>query len=405
MESRPNPASRLGPRCKDAARPPYDLATLTAVVANQAPSILFAGGGSGGHISPGLAIDERVRELNPEARTIFLCSNRAIDAAMLGEAGVRFIALPAAPPPSPIRYPLRFAKFVRAFSQSKRLAMKVMRDEAVTHVVALGGFAAAPVVKAAKALGVPTLLVNLDAPPGRANRWMAKDCTKVVSAIEVPMLPDFASEVVGLPIRTRAIAPAGADARECRSRLELDPNLPVLLITGASQGATSVNELMIELARSRSPMFEGWQILHLAGGGGGPAADQPLREAYANAGIRATVLPFVHEMGLAWGAAELAISRAGANSVAEVWRNAVPTLFLPYPYHADMHQQHNARPLVDWGGAAMATDHIDAGINAAKIGPVIESLMRDAAKRHAMRDALRARPMPDAAMTIAKSVL
>jgi UDP-N-acetylglucosamine--N-acetylmuramyl-(pentapeptide) pyrophosphoryl-undecaprenol N-acetylglucosamine transferase len=130
-----------------------------------------------------------------------------------------------------------------------------------------------------------------------------------------------------------------------------------------------------------------------------------LRNAYAKAGIRATVLPFVHEMGLAWGAAELAISRAGANSVAEVHANAVPTVFLPYPYHADMHQRHNAQPLVDMHGAMMETDHIEAKANAATIGPVIESLMRDESRRARMRAALKAKPLPDAATTIAKMAL
>lgn len=362
-------------------------------------SILFAGGGSGGHLSPGLAINERLREIAPESKSIFLCSNRAIDSAMLSEAGVRFTPLPATPPSA---RPLAALRFLHAFHGSQRQAKRIMRDEGVTHVIALGGFVAAPVAKAAKSVGVPVLLVNLDAPPGKANRWMAKHCTRVVSAIDVPMLPGFASQIVGLPIRRRAIAPAVQ--RECRLRLDLDPNLPLLLITGASQGATSINALMIELARSRPGFFSHWQVLHLAGHG----ADQPLREAYAQANIRAKVEPFVHEMGLAWGAADLCISRAGANSVAEIAANAVPTLFLPYPYHADMHQRHNAQPLVDLpggGGAAMATDLIDVSENMRTIAPVLERLMRDGQERDRMRAALQSKPAPDAAMTIAKMVV
>lgn len=362
------------------------------------PSIFFAGGGSGGHLSPGLAIDERLREIAPRAESIFLCSNRAIDATMLGEAGVQFIPLPAMPP-SP--RPLGFLKFLRAFRASKRQAMRIMRENRTTHVVALGGFVAAPVVKAARSMGVPVLLVNLDAPPGKANRWMAKRSTRVVSAIELPMLPGFASEVVGMPIRRRALAPA--PPAECRLRLGLASEVPVLLVTGASQGATSVNELMIELAANQADLFDGWQILHLAGGGGG--ADEPLRVVYAAANLNATVLPFLHEMGLAWGAADLAISRAGANSVAEVAANAVPTLFLPYPYHHDMHQRHNAQPLVDAGAARMEVDRIDAKINAAALAPIIQSLMRDEAIRDRMRATLRAQRLPDAAMTVARMVV
>jgi UDP-N-acetylglucosamine--N-acetylmuramyl-(pentapeptide) pyrophosphoryl-undecaprenol N-acetylglucosamine transferase len=367
-------------------------------------SITFAGGGSGGHLSPGLAIDERLREIADaaDARSIFLCSNRAIDATMLGEAGVKFVALPATPPSVRPKAALRF---LRTFRASVRQAREIMLREKVTQVVALGGFVAAPVVKAAKSLGIPVLLVNLDAPPGKANRWMAKRCDEVISAIDLPMLPGFASQVVGMPIRRRALAPAPPE--ECRLRLSLDPHAPVLLITGASQGATSINALMLQLAHTQPALFQGWQILHL----GGHGADDPIRAAYRQAGIQAQVLPFLNDIGLAWGAADLAISRAGANSVAEIAHNAVPAIFLPYPYHKDTHQRHNAQPLIDLpggggvGGAVMEIDRIDAAANARHIAPILGALLRDSDRRQRMRDALRQNPWPDAAMTIARMLI
>jgi UDP-N-acetylglucosamine--N-acetylmuramyl-(pentapeptide) pyrophosphoryl-undecaprenol N-acetylglucosamine transferase len=248
-------------------------------------------------------------------------------------------------------------------------------------------------------LSVPILLVNLDAPPGKANRWMAKRCTQIVSAIDLPTLPGFASQVVGMPIRRRALAPASQ--ADCRARLNLLPNLPMLLVTGASQGATSINTMMAELARTAPRMFDGWQILHLTGHG----ADVDVRNAYEQSNIRATVQPFLHDMGLAWGAADLAISRAGANSVTEIAHNAVPAIFLPYPYHKDMHQRHNAQPLIELHGAVMEDDRVDAATNARHIGPLIESLIHDAARRTHMRDALRAHAWPDAALTIARMLV
>lgn len=360
-----------------------------------APTILFAGGGSGGHISPGLAIAERVRELAPGALALFACSQRAIDREMLDDAGEAWIALPASPPS--VR-PAAVVRFVLNFRASVKMVKRLLAERQITHVVALGGFVAAPAVAAARGR-VPVTLVNLDAPPGKANRWMAKKCDRVLTAIELPMMPRFAQRVVGLPIRRRALAQA--DAHECRARLGLDPASPVLLVTGASQGATSINDLMVELARSHGELFSGWQVLHLAGRG----ADEPLRRAYEQAGIAALVMPFLHEMGLAWGAADVAISRAGANSVAEAEANAVPTVFLPYPHHRDMHQKHNAQPLVDRGGAVMVIDQIAADANARAMMPVLTRLLGDAETRAAMRRSLAREGRIDAAEAIAREIL
>ena len=355
--------------------------------------VLFAGGGSGGHISPGLAIAERLREVDPEAHPLFVCSNRAIDATMLRDAGEEFVPVTATPPSS---RPLAAARFVWNFRHSKGVIRKLIRARNVQRVVTLGGFVAAPAVSAANACNIPVLLVNLDTPPGQANQWMARRSEEVISAIELPSFPGFASRVVGMPIRKGTIAPF--ESRECRARLGLDPKLQTLLITGASQGSTSINSFVLSLAGASPELFQGWQVLHLAGHG----ADQQVREAYRRVGVNAVVEPFLNQMGLAWGSADLAISRAGASSVAEVAQNAVPTLFLPYPHHKDMHQRHNAQPLVDLGGAVMEVDRIETAANLEHLGPVVANLMNNASVRNAMQAALRAHNFPDAARTIAQ---
>jgi len=314
---------------------------------------------------------------------------------MLRQAGAFFIPVPARP--WSVR-PAGFWSFATRYIQTKQIVREIIDSERVTHVVAMGGFVAAPAVAAAPRR-VPTLLVNLDAPPGKANRMMARKCTKVISAIELPMKPKFAQRVVGVPVRLRALTPGKASA--CRKKLSLDPDAPTLLVTGASQGAGSINELMIELARTRGSLFDGWQILHLTGRG----QDEPVRQAYEQHGIRAVVCEFLDHIGLAWGGADLVISRAGANSVAEIAINAVPAIFLPYPHHADMHQLRNAQPLVDAGGAVILIDAVNAQDNAAAIEPILRELMGDEHKRSAMRQALAERRGPDAADTIAKMLV
>lgn len=366
-------------------------------MANRAPTIILAGGGSGGHVAPGLAIAEGLREIEPEVRVVFVCSERAIDASMLREAGETFVSLPARPFSA---HPVKLVKFYRTFQSSRKSAKAILNREGARCVVALGGFVAAPVMAAARDLKLPRVLVNLDDPPGKANRMMALMGPRVLSAIDVASVRGFKHERVGFPIRERTIAPC--EAIECRVRLGIAQDKPVLLVTGASQGASSINRLMIALADAQPEAFRGWQVVHLCGEG---EIQGELERAYASAGVPAKVQPFTHEMGLAWGAAELAVSRAGANSVAEVSANAVPTVFLPYPYHKDQHQRRNAAPLVQAGGAMIVGDHIDARQNVEDAGTVIAELLSNEPKRRAMRESLAAHWTGNASREIAGTVL
>ena len=362
-------------------------------------TVAFAGGGSGGHLSPGLAIAERMVEVVPGVRPVFLCSTRAIDAQMLGDARVPFRPIPAE---GLAKSPRGVLRFVRGYVKGVLEARRVLREEGVEHVVSLGGFVTGPVTQAARMLRIPITLVNLDATPGRANRVVARRAQRVVSACETPGLPKFAEAIVGMPLRRSAVAQAGRAA--CRGELGLDPLRPTLQVTGAAQGASSLNAFMVAFALAHRDLLKDWQVLHLAGPRGTPSAAE-LDAAYARAGVKALVLPFLNEMGLAWGAAELALSRAGANSVAEAEANRVPTVFVPYPYHADLHQEANAKPLVDSGAAVLAYDRLDVTKNLESIGRPLEALMADGRLRDAMEEKLRARPHADAAEVIARTVL
>ncbi len=273
--------------------------------------------------------------------------------------------------------------------------MRVLERERVDHVVTLGGFVAPPVVAAAGSR-VPVTLVNLDDPPGKANRWIARRSRHVLSAVEVTRPAGFAERITGMPVRRRALAVAPPD--ECRRHFGLDPERPTVLVTGASQGARSINGLVAALALEESDLFADWQVLHLSGS----ADAERVSAAWASAGVQAQVRPFVHEMGPAWGAADLAVSRAGASSVAEAWANAVPTLFLPYPHHRDRHQHRNAQPMADLGGAVIEPDAVEPAANLRRAGRTLGALLRDDTRRRAMRERLRACPAPDAARTIAR---
>ncbi len=362
--------------------------------------IVFAGGGSGGHLSPGLAVAERLAEQDPTVRTLFLCSQRPIDATMLTEAGAAYEPITASG--LSVR-PGRLARFVLDNRRGRREAERIMAADRPDRVVALGGFVAAPIVAAARRTGVAVTLMNLDNPPGKANRWMARRCVpgrdEVLSAVPLPDFPGFASEVIGMPVRRRALAVD--DAASCRSSLGLDPQRRTLLVTGASQGAGSINDLMAHLVSHHAERFADWQVYHLTGSG---AVDR-VRAAYENAGVAGRVEAFEHDMGRAWGAADLAVSRAGASSVAEAASNAVPAVFLPYPHHRDAHQRRNAEPLERIGGAVIVEDAVDPAVNAETVGPAVLNLLDDGATLERMKQALRANRPPDAAAVLAGRLL
>ncbi len=379
---------------------------------------LFGGGGTGGHLFPGLAIAERIVELErarcgAPPRILFLSSNRSIDAsilssARLGDASVRFDPTRAAPF---VVSPKGLTRFFGGWGPTVRQARGAIRalrgpDRSVdVRVAALGGFVAAPVVQAARVERAPVTMLNLDAVPGLANRWISRRVGTVFTSAEVR--DPIANGWTRVPpiVRAQAIAPGEPGAAEtlagCRREMGLDPSLRTLLVTGASQGARSINRLMEAFIERERATLEGWQVLHQTG----KDEVERTREMYAKAGIPARVETFIASMGLAWGGADVAVSRAGAGSVGEAWANRVPSILMPYPYHKDQHQRANAEPLERAGGAIVVEDLIEAGPNMGVAGARLAELLTDGAKRDAMRQGLRSLGPADGAERVARALV
>jgi len=375
------------------------------VIAARARTFLLAGGGTGGHLYPGLALAEAISARlasEPPAKFIYLCSDRAVDRAILTEAGVEMLATPARPVGLK---PLALWRFARSWGPSVRLGRSLIaRERAAGREVAMiatGGFVSAPMAQAARAERVPLTLLNLDAVPGRANRWIARFADRVFTSL--PVAPQHARRVAKwttvAPV-VRASARLSMSQADARRALGLELDRPVLLVTGASLGAKSVNDFLAAFAAS-APGLRGWQVLHQTGQGDWSA----LRAAYAAAGVAARVEPFVTGLGVWWRAADLAVSRAGAGSVAEAWGNGVPTIFLPYPYHRDEHQRHNTRVLVEAGAALVEKDHIAAPANLAHAGTVLAGLLASPDRRAALARALAGLGPVDGADRIAAALI
>jgi len=260
------------------------------------------------------------------------------------------------------------------------------------RMVATGGFVAAPAVHAAMVDKVPLVVLNIDAVPGRANRfisWRIGNRAAVLSTFAQSQ-PYAAGWKAISPIVRSAARPA-ADAATCREMLGLDRDRPVLMVTGGSLGAKSVNDLVLQLLTTHAEVLRSarWQLLVQIGQESDEGPDRmatALATAAIAAGVTLKTEPFVKQIGLWWGAATLCLSRAGAGAVAEAWASQTPTVFLPYPFHRDGHQAQNAAGLVAAGGAAVVTDTLNAAATLAE-GTLL-GLLADLNRCGAMRTAL-----------------
>lgn len=362
------------------------------------PVVLLAGGGSGGTVLPGVAVAEALAD---DIDCVAAISDRPVDVRVLAGSGLPSIVLPARPPS--IR-PRGGIAFLLGWRRSVAAAGAELDRRGVRGVVALGGFVAPPVVAAARSRRIPVLAFNLDAVPGRAMQWIGARATCHCSAVPLaaellaaPRRGPFATApVVGRPIRRAARAPSPPDPAASRRALGLDPDRSTLLVTGASQGARSLGLVALAAATQAPAAFAGWQVIHLVG----DHDPGPIRDAWAGAAVPAFVTEHLPHMGAAWGAASLALSRAGAGSVAEIAAGTVPSILLPYPWHRDRHQWRNAEPLVKLGGAEVMDDAIDPVANAPVVDRLIE-LMTDPDRLDRMRAALSRATGTDGASAVA----
>ncbi|QQE10677.1 UDP-N-acetylglucosamine--N-acetylmuramyl-(pentapeptide) pyrophosphoryl-undecaprenol N-acetylglucosamine transferase [Planctomycetota bacterium] len=356
-------------------------------------TVIFAGGGSGGHIFPNIAINEQLIDLAPDASAHYLLSSRAIDTDIASKNDLPYTSLPASPL---IMRPKPFFNFLKNFKTSKLQCIELFNQLKPTALVATGGFVSGPAVKAAKSLNIPIALVNLDAVPGKANKFAAKDATEIFTVYPSGQLPR--ARQIGLPLRQSARIQKPQDL--ARLDLGIDPAKPTLLIFAGSQGGQTLNNMMIEFGQRTNArnLLTDWQILHFTG----PADRDKVAEAYESLGIPAKVESFCNQMHLAWSAATLAICRSGAGSVAEVWANAVPTIFLPYPFHKDNHQQANVEPLVASGGSLILKDLIEPYLNASQLIGALKALVTNEIRRDKMKACLQRTTPPDGANEVAR---
>ncbi len=325
--------------------------------------IVLAGGGSAGHVSPALALAAALRRVDPDIGLTFLGTEEGLEARLIPAAGYELSLIPRVPLPRELTprlltVPGRLAGAVRAASAA---ITRVNADV----VVGLGGYVAMPAYLAAKRLKVPVVVHEQNARPGIANRFAARFVTSHV-AVSFPATPLRHATFVGLPIRREIATLDRAKSRqEGRTAFGLDPARPTLLVTGGSQGALRLNEAVAGAAPALAAA--GVQVLHATGPRHEVRPDLP-------AGSPAYVaVPYIERMDLAYAAADLAITRAGANTVTELAAVGLPSVFVPYPV-GNGEQRFNAQPVVDGGGGLLVDD---ADLTPAWVSEHVTALITD----------------------------
>jgi len=358
---------------------------------HSSPRIVIACGGTGGHLFPGIAVAEKLAPRGCEV-TLIISSKEVDKQAVKGLSEAEIVTLPAVG--------LRRGgevEFLIAFGKSYQLARKLFRWLRPHAVLAMGGFTSAPPILAGKTAGARTFLHESNSIPGRANRWLSwlVDRGFVGFPSAAAKLKRCPVTVCGTPVRER-FQPSNSE--RCRSQLGLDPERPVLLVMGGSQGAGGVNEIIRRSLFTLARVAPEWQWFHLAG----PRDTERLRRRYAELNLRAIVHPFFEQMELALGAASATITRAGASTLAELSAMRLPALLVPYPAAVDNHQMHNARAYSSMG-AAQVLDQIAATPD--KVSTALLELVRNEALRKNMQEALARLVNPGAAEEIATEIL
>lgn len=360
---------------------------------NQKPFIAIACGGTGGHLFPGLAVAEQLRQRG--CAVALLISPKDVDQqAVKSVVGMEIFTLPSVGLQN-----RNYFSFAKSFWNSIRAARKVFQQRQPVAVLAMGGFTSAPPILAARKFRAKTFLHESNTIPGKANRFLARfvDEAFVGFPEAAARLRAKKTSVTGTPVRPQFSPESRIQNPEsrCRVALGLDPNLPTILVVGGSQGARGLNDLVM----SALPLLaaKNWQWLHLTG-----ANDfEKVKSFYAAKNIQAIVKPFFAEMELALGAATACVSRSGASSLAEIAAMRLPSALVPLPTAADNHQMTNALAFQKTGAAKL----LEQNSSPEKVAAILTELVGDDVSRAKIQAALVPWYVPAAAAVIAENII
>ena len=348
--------------------------------------IVFSGGGTGGHLFPGLAVAERLARRMPRARITFVGGGRDFERRHVAAAEFEYLALPCRAAPRRLR---QLPGFLSQNLAGHLSARRFVRREAVSLVVGLGGYASVPVARAAAKGKAKLVLIEQNILPGRANRWLARWADAVCVAFEqtAAKLPRRCTvHVTGTPIREKQLA----------GTLFPQPATKRLAILGGSAGAKTINENVPRALYKVRHRLDGWEIVHLTG----ETHLESTRVLYRKLGIEASVWPFIADVPELLDHSDLTVCRGGGSTLAEVAAAGAPAIILPYPHAVVDHQRKNAELFRQSGGCVLLDERKVDGRLDDRLAESLDGLLEDDARRQRISQTVRRLGRPQAAETI-----
>ena len=352
--------------------------------------LAVAGGGTGGHLFPGLAVAELARDTGAASEVVFFGAERGIESWAVPKAGFELVAekVHGIAGGSPLAAIRSLAEMFAATARARR----EMRRRGIDVVIGLGGYASAPAVLAAKSLGVPVVLLEQNRRPGISNRALGWLATRVCTSFESTSssFPKGKAVITGNPLRRGFESRPSYDGRD------------LLLVFGGSAGARSLNRAMTAaLARIASDppaiaAMPGGRLPPILHQVGKPFVDE-ITAAYAAAGIAAEVTAFIDDMPAVYARAMLAVCRAGATSIAELIATGTPSVLVPLATSAGDHQLENARELETSGASQVVKD--DENCATSLVG-ALSQLLPDTSALRLMSDRAAAMGRPGATQRV-----
>ncbi|WP_307844157.1 undecaprenyldiphospho-muramoylpentapeptide beta-N-acetylglucosaminyltransferase [Sanguibacter suaedae] len=364
-------------------------------------SVLLAGGGTAGHVNPLLAVADELERRNPGVRMVVLGTREGLESDLVPARGLRLAVVPRVPMPR--RPTLDWFRLPGRLRAAVRAAGAAIDEIDAQVVVGFGGYVSTPAYLAARRRGVPVVVQEQNARPGLANRLGARWARSVALTFPAAAFPD--AQVTGLPLRTEIAGllteradDADGSRRKAAAELGLDPDAPVVLVTGGSLGAKRINDTVASCAEELTR--DGVQVLHLTGRGKADDVRSAVAGLPADQAARYHVLEYLADMHHAYAVADLVVCRSGAGTVCELAALGLPAVFVPLPI-GNGEQRLNAAAFVEAGGGLLvADDDFTAGWVRSEVVP----LLGDAEALARMRVAAASVGVPDAAGKVAHLV-